>query len=88
MFCSLVKRDFINITRNPMLFKSRFIQSIILALYIGGVYFDTGRRDYTTQANWVAIIGFFFFTAIASLMSALAPISLVFPTERAVFLKE
>lgn len=71
-----------------MLFKSRFIQSIILGLYIGGVYFDAGRRDYVTQTNWVAIIGFFFFIGIGSLMSALAPISLVFPTERAVFLKE
>jgi len=87
MFCSLVKRDFINIIRNPMLFKSRFIQSIFLGLFMGGVYFNAGRKDYITQTNWVAIIGFFFFSAIGSLMSALAPMSLVFPTERAVFLK-
>lgn len=54
---------------------------------MGGVYFNAGRKDYITQTNWVAIIGFFFFSAIGSLMSALAPMSLVFPTERAVFLK-
>jgi len=64
------------------------MQSIFLGLYAGGVYFDAGRKDYTTQANWYSIIGFFFFLCISSLMFALAPITLVFPAERAVFLKE
>ena len=88
MFCTLVNRDFINITRNPMLFKSRLIQSIVTGIYIGGVFFDAGRRDYTPQTYWFAIIGFFFFLSISALMFALAPVTLIFPIERAVFLKE
>ena len=38
--------------------------------------------------NWRALTGFLFFIGITNLMSALSPIVLVFPTERAVFLKE
>lgn len=83
-----MSRDFKNILRNPMLFKSRIIQSVILGLYVGGVYFGAGERDYLVKTNWYAIIGFFFFMCIASLMFELGPTTLVFPVERAVFLKE
>ena len=58
-----------------------------MGLYVGGVYWGAGREDYTVQIQWLAIAGFFFFMAITSLMSALAPVALVFPMERAVFLK-
>lgn len=70
-----------------MIFQSRLIQSIILGLYCGGVYFGIGNNDYTQKINWYAIAGFFFFISIASMMESLAPVSLVFPVERAVFLK-
>lgn len=74
--------------RNPMLFKSRVFQSIFLAIYTGGLYFNAGRKDYTDQINWAAIVGYFFFLAISSMMSSLSPVTLVFPAERQVFLKE
>ena len=74
-----MKRDLVNIIRNPLLFRSRIVQSIALGLYIGGVYFGAGKRDYMTQSGWYSIIGFFFFHCIGALMSALTPISLVFP---------
>jgi hypothetical protein len=78
-FGTLVKRDLKNTLRNPMLFKSRFIQSLVLGLYVGGVFFALGQDDYTNQNNWFAIEGFFFFMNISSMMTALAPVTLVFP---------
>ena len=84
----LIKRDIINILRNPVLVKSRFIQIIYLTIYIGGLYFNAGRKDYTNILNWNTIAGFFFFIVLDVLFQGLVPLALVFPTERAVFLKE
>jgi len=71
-----------------MLVKSRLFQGIFLGVYVGGLYFDLGERDYTQNISWYALTGFIFFHNIAMFMSALSPITLVFPTERPVFLKE
>ena len=70
-----------------MLLKSRIVSTIFLSIYTSGLYYRfTG--EHTSMLNWRALTGFLFFIGITSLMSALAPIVLVFPTERAVFLKE
>lgn len=70
-----------------MLIKLRFIQTVFMGIYAGGLYCKfTG--DYTNKDNWAALIGFFFFMSINMLMMSLAPVQLVFPTERNVFLKE
>lgn len=71
-----------------MLVKSRFIQIIYLTIYIGGLYFNTGRKDYTDPINWTTISGYFFFISLDILFQAMMPLALVFPTERSVFLKE
>lgn len=70
-----------------MLLKARIVQVIFIAIYTSGLYYQfTG--DYTQGLNWRALTGFFFFMSISTMMSALAPLSLVFPLERSVFLKE
>lgn len=83
---TLINRDFLNVIRNPMLIKLRFIQTIFIGLYAGGLYYQfTG--DYQNRVNWRALTGFFFFLAINLVMIALAPVELVFPSERNVFMK-
>lgn len=87
-FGALLKRTIKNLWRNPMMIKSRLIQSTIMGVYIGGLYFGIGHTAYTNFTDAYALIGFLFFISIASMMVTLTPVALVFPTERAVFLKE
>lgn len=86
-FSALVYRNFLNIIRNPMLFKSKLMQSIFMAVFVGGIFFDIGTRDYTTKAFWNSITGFLFFLGISALFNTLSPITLTFPLEREVFFK-
>ena len=37
-FGTLVKRDITNTVRNPVLIKLRFIQTVFIAIYAGGLY--------------------------------------------------
>jgi hypothetical protein len=77
---ALVHRNILNTIRNPMLIKSKIFQGMFLALFIGGIFFDIGTRDYTNLTFWYSITGFLFFMTINSLMSTLAPLSLTFPS--------
>lgn len=43
---AILRRDFLNISRNPLVVKARFIQSIVMGLFVGGVYFGLDK-DYT-----------------------------------------
>ena len=70
-----------------MLLKSRIFATIFLAIFTSGVYYRfTG--EYTSRLNWRALTGFLFFLSISTMMNALNPVELVFPSERGVFLKE
>jgi hypothetical protein len=71
-----------------MIVKSKIFQGIFLGIYVGGLYFSAGRQSYTDIIPWATITGFLFFINISSMMSQLAPVTLVFPTERSIFLKE
>lgn len=84
---ALVKRSTINTFRNPILFRAKILQSIFMALFVGGLFFDIGTKDYTQRTNWQSITGFLFFLTINSMMMTLSPISLAFPLERDVFFK-
>ena len=75
----LLERDLINIWRNPRLFKSRFLQSIFLGLFLGGIYFKAGSAEYSSPSGWHAIVGLMFFLTISVFMSGLAPVSVIFP---------
>jgi hypothetical protein len=70
-----------------MLFKSKLFQSMFMALFVGGLYFDIGTHDYTVKTFWNSITGFLFFLTINALMTTLSPITLTFPLERDVFFK-
>jgi hypothetical protein len=67
--------------------KSRFFQVLILTIYVSGLL-SKFSSDYKNPINWSKITGFFFFFSINSVFIALTPITLIFPTERLVFLKE
>ncbi len=84
---ALTHRSVLGTIRNPMLLKSKISQSIFMALFVGGLFFDIGTHDYTNKFYWNSITGFLFFLTINSMMMALSPISLTFPLERDVFFK-
>lgn len=84
---ALTHRSVVNTIRNPMLFKAKILQSIFMALFVGGLYFNIGKKDYTQMTSWQSITGFLFFLTINSMMMTLSPITLAFPLERDVFFK-
>lgn len=64
-----------------------------MALLVGGAYFDLENNldpSIPAQFNtdFISLAGFFFFMIMNNFMSALSPITLVFPRDRQVFLKE
>jgi ABC-type multidrug transport system permease subunit len=67
--------------------KSRLFQTIVLSIYVGGL-FCKFQSDYTNSINWHALTGFFFFLSINSVFISLTPVTLLFPQERNIFLKE
>jgi len=85
---ALIFRSLINTLRNPILLRSKILQSIFMALFVGGLFFDIGTKDYTQSTYWQSITGFLFFLTMNSLLVALSPLTLAFPLERNVFLKE
>ena len=91
---AIVKRDFLNTVRNPMVVKSRLFSSIVMGLFVGGVFWQMGH-DYISPINpnvrtvdFMTLTGFLFFSCMTGFMSSLSPVAIVFPKERVVFLKE
>lgn len=41
---AIIKRDFLNTARNPMIVRARFMMTIILGLFVGGVYWKMGHN--------------------------------------------
>lgn len=91
---AILKRDVLNMMRNPLVIKARIMQTIFLGLFVGGVYFGTDKRDqYVVQANgpdganseliagtdFYTLTGLLFFLSISGMMTALSPVSIVFP---------
>jgi hypothetical protein len=90
-----MKRDFLNTARNPMVVKSRILSSIIMGLFVGGVFWKIGHNYVDTSGNpnirtidFMTMTGLMFFITMMGFMSSLSPVSIVFPKERVVFLKE
>jgi ABC-type multidrug transport system permease subunit len=70
--------------------KGRIIQTVILALFTGAIYWRIPKGD-VVNMNQRAIWdknGFLFFNSISLFMSSMNPVILTFPAERGVFLKE
>lgn len=70
-----------------MMVKSRIFQTIILTIYVSGLFCKLGA-DLTDTISWRAATGFFFFLTVNSVFISMTPVTLVFPLERTVFLKE
>ena len=83
----MVKRAFINVIRNPRLVKYRFFQTLLIAIYMGGIYCRFSG-DYLNFLNWRSLSGYLFAISIGTMLMAMGPIGLTFPSERRVFLKE
>jgi hypothetical protein len=87
---TLVWRDFQNVKRNPLIVKSRLIQTIILGLITGALFWQLSS-DYSAKGlskGFNSKNGAFFFLSVSAFMASLSPIILTFPLEKGVFLKE
>lgn len=76
---TLIYRSFLNTMRNPNLFRAKIFKSIFIALFIGGVFFGLGDKDYNDRSNWHSITGFVFFLTFYCLVLTLLSITLTFP---------
>lgn len=86
---TLIWRDFLNVKRNPLIVKSRLIQTIILGLITGALFWKLSS-DYSAKGlskGFNSKNGAFFFLSVSAFMASLSPIILTFPLEKGVFLK-
>ncbi|EAR86576.2 ABC-2 family transporter protein (macronuclear) [Tetrahymena thermophila SB210] len=75
--------------RNPILFIARLIQSILISLLMGAIYWQIpGPLDNPTQRNINDKNGFMFFWVYGNFMMALLPCVLTFPQEKQTYLRE
>lgn len=65
----------------------KFLQTVFIGIYLGGLYYRMSG-EYKDPINWQTYIGYFFFISIGIFMLNFLPVQLMFPTERAIFLKE
>lgn len=82
---AIMKRDFMNTARNPMVVRARFLMSILLGLFVGGVYWkissnyvDPNNPNVRT-VDFITLAGLLFFLTVTGFMTALSPVSIVFP---------
>ncbi|EAR84815.1 ABC transporter family protein (macronuclear) [Tetrahymena thermophila SB210] len=76
--------------RNPILVKSRTIQSIIMATYIGLIWFQLpdGKNDPTNIVDVQNRAGLIYFLSVSVFMESVNPCVLTFPVDKATFLRE
>jgi ABC-type multidrug transport system ATPase subunit len=87
IYSVLIKREGVNMFKNPVLLATRFIQTVFIVIFAGGICCNIGNSDLTNKINWQAITGLFFFLGINGLNNSLNPTAMFFPMERNVFLK-
>jgi hypothetical protein len=78
----LLKRDLTNLWRNPLIVKSRVIQSIFTSLYMGGLWWRIGDTNYLDPTNFQAITCFIYFYTLSMFMEPFAATIITFPLER------
>ncbi|KCV72529.1 hypothetical protein H696_00121 [Fonticula alba] len=83
-FGLLFQRAFIMYMRSPGSMQIRLIQSIIIALVFATIYFDLGTNMGSLQNR----TGFLFALVTGLIINGILPVVLMFPLERAVFLRE
>ena len=45
---TILKKDVINVLRNPLILQAKVFQSIFMGLFVGGVYFALDQRNQYT----------------------------------------
>jgi len=80
----LTKRGWVNTLRNPLTFRARMGQTIVMSILTGLVYLRLGHD----QTNISDRTGALFFTIISQIMSTLNGVLLTFPLERALLVRE
>lgn len=68
--------------------KAKVLQGIFLSLFAGGLFFNAGKKDLTVLGEWNYFAGCLFFISINAFTTSLSPITITFPIERPIFLKE
>ncbi|EAR86682.2 ABC transporter family protein (macronuclear) [Tetrahymena thermophila SB210] len=86
----IAKRAFNTIKRNPILFKARIFQAVVMGLIIGLIYLqmEDGSNNPTSIRDMNDRNGLLFFVCINQLMMSLNPCLVSFPSMRGVFLRE
>lgn len=80
----LTKRGWQVIVRNPITFKARFAQTLLIGLLVGLVYLQLGNNQSSIRDRQGAL----FFLITTQVMSALMGVLLTFPLERALLIRE
>ena len=83
----ICKRATVNFKRNPILLRTRFIQTLALAFLICALFFQLDNNP-NNQRNISNRRGSLFFILTSNFMTPMMSVLLTFPSERAVFLKE
>lgn len=68
--------------------KAKVLQGIFLSLFAGGLFFGAGKKDLVNPEDWKYFAGCLFFNGINAVTTSLSPITITFPIERPIFLKE
>ncbi|XP_064484786.1 LOW QUALITY PROTEIN: ATP-binding cassette sub-family G member 1-like [Ornithodoros turicata] len=80
----LLKRNFLSIVREPLVFHLRLATHIIVGLLMGLLYYDIGNRGDSVFNNAT----FVFFSLLVLLFTGMMPVVLIFPLEASVFVRE
>eukprot|EP00842_Homolaphlyctis_polyrhiza_P003323 jgi/Hompol1/3992/HPOL_000688-RA len=83
-FSVLLNRNFVNVARDIGGLIATFIQSIVIMLLLGFIFFQSGD-DYAGTQNKVGVL---FFMCINMTFSTVMPMLAVFPLERAIITRE
>ena len=81
----LCKRNVSSIKRNPLVFKARMGQSIVLAVLSAAIFWQSNENNRKALQN---LGGAMFFTSMATFMPGYMMTGLTFQVERPVFLRE
>ncbi len=79
IYGALLKRNFLNTIRNPLLMKAKVLQGIFLSLFAGGLFFGAGKKDLMNLNNWNYLTGCLFFISINAFTTSLSPVTITFP---------
>lgn len=76
---ALSNRCYINMHRNPMLARTKIVQSIALGLFLGGMFYNIGTKDYLLKTTEIMIFGLLYFISTYVVVLSISSIVLSFP---------